>query len=357
MHLVVLTQVLDRQDAVLGFFHTWCHLFARHVTRLTVVAQQVGQVDLPDNATVVSLGRERGAGRLGMWWRLTRTLHRLKGKDAPDAILAHMVPRFALSAAPQARARGIPLYLWYTHKGVDRSLRMAVTLVKKGFTASAESFRLETEETEVVVTGHGVDARHFHFGDDPRPVDVVAVGRLSPTKGQDELVEALARLDPVPVTEIAGDVLLEQDVPWREALRRRADEVGAGRITLLGAVPNPAVADVLRRARVLVSTSRTGSVDKAVLEAMATGTLPLTCNESFGPIFGPDLASRLMYAPGDLDQLVTRLDALLALPADEAELLGRRLRTKVLVDHDVLDLIPRLVSGMRPAGRVAAARA
>ena len=45
----------------------------------------------------------------------------------------------------------------------------------------------------------------------------------------------------------------------------------------------------MRRARVLVNTSRTGSVDKVVLEAMASGTIPLTCNESFLSVFDEDL--------------------------------------------------------------------
>ena len=86
---------------------------------------------------------------------------------------------------------------------------------------------------------------------------------------------------------------------------------------------------------------------KVVLEAMCTGTLPLTCNEAFGDVFGPELAPRLMYAPGDTAALAERLAALLALPADEAEDLGRLLRTKVLIHHDIADLIPRLVSAMR----------
>lgn len=348
MHLVILTQVLDRKDAVLGFFHTWCAAFAKEVDRLTVIAQEVGETDLPANVDVISLGRERGAGRLAMGWRLWRALGRL---ESPSALLAHMVPRFVLGAGPVARRRKLPMYLWYTHAGVDRSLRLATPKVRKVFTASEESFRLDLDaikgDTEKVVTGHGIDARHFWFGDDARTVDVLAVGRLAPRKGQDELLDALARLPSCPRTEIAGDILLETDRSWRDALMGRAREEFGDAVTFLGAVPYPEIPAVMRRARVLVSTSRTGSVDKVVLEAMATGVLPLTCNESFADIFGPELSPQLMYEPGNIDQLAERLAKLLALPAAEAEHLGRRLRTKVLVQHDLADLIPRLVSGMR----------
>ncbi len=346
MHLVVLTQVLDRRDAVLGFFHGWCAEFARHTEQLTVIAQRVGDVDLPANVVPVSLGRERGAGKLSMLAALHRALRRLRGPSRPDAVLAHMVPKFVLYALPQTRVRKIPMFLWYTHKGVDRSLRMAAPWVEKVFTASGESFRLETDKTEVVVTGHGVDARHFYFARAPRTVDVVAVGRIAPTKGQEELLAALERLPSCPRTAIAGDILLDRDASYRDELVASARTRFGDRVEFLGAVPWLDVAARMRASRVLVNTSRTGSVDKVVLEAMCCGTLPLTCNEAFAGVFGADLAARLMYTPGDVEDLSSKLAALLALDAHDAEHLGRRLRTKVLVDHDVADLAPRLLSAM-----------
>lgn len=349
-HLVILAQVLDRDDAVLGFFHTWCDVFARHVARLTVLAQRVGTVDLPDHVHVVSLGRERGAGKLAMAHRLGRGLLRLRGRDRPTAVLAHMVPKLVLYAAPACTPRGVPLYLWYTHKGVDRALRLAMPLVRKVFTASEESFRLDGARHKRVVTGHGIDCEHFAPPEGPRAVDVLAVGRLSPSKGQDELLDALERCPSRPRAEIAGDVLLARDVPFREALVARVARTLPDRVTLLGAVPYPRVADTMRRARVLVNTSRTGSVDKVVLEAMACGTLPLTCNEAFDPIFedagGPALRSRLTFERGDVDALAAGIEALLALPEPEAAALGARLRDVVLARHDVRALVPRLVEEM-----------
>ncbi len=352
MHLVILTQVLDHGDAVLGFFHTWCERFALHVSRLTVIAQEVGATDLPDNVDVVSLGREHGAGRLAMWWRMNRALRGMGGDTRPDAILAHMVPRFVLSVAPLARRRGVPLYLWYTHAGVDRSLRMATPLVHKVFTASAESFRLPTPPGQCVVTGHGIDLSRFSPGGGPRHVDVLAVGRIAPSKGQDELLDALGKLDVCPITEIAGDVLLDYDIAFRDGLHARAAVAFGDRVRWLGAVPHPRVGEVMGRARVLVSTSHTGSVDKVVLEAMCAGCLPLTCNESFAPIFGEELAARLMFPPGDVDALAMRLRALLELPGDAAGALAGRLRALVVEHHDLDRLIPRLVAemdGVRPA--------
>ena len=341
MHLAILTQILDRQDAVLGFFHTWCEVFAQHVDQLTVYAQSVGDVDLPPNVRVRSLGRESGSGKLGMALRLMRGM----GLARPSAVWVHMVPKFALYAAPLALPSFVPMYLWYTHKGVDTSLRMATPLVRKVFTASEESFRLQCPPEKVVVTGHGIDCVHFDLPAGGREVDVLAVGRLSPTKAQDVLLDALALLPSVPRTEIAGDILLEKDAPYRDALFASARELGDG-VRFLGAVPYVRVADAMRRAKVLVNTSHTGSVDKVVLEAMACGTVPLTCNESFERIFGHELAARLMFDKGDPAGLARRLDEVLSLDAGELAGLGARLRDIVVREHDVRVLVPRMVAVM-----------
>lgn len=350
MHLVVITQVLDRRDAVLGFFHTWCVEFARHVDELTVFAQDVGDVDLPDNARAVSLGRDEGRGKPTMLARLTRGL---AGVRKPAAIWAHMVPRFVLYAAPVAAARRIPLTLWYTHAGVDRSLRMAAPLVRRVFTASEESFRLESAAAKVIVTGHGIDGDHFALGGDERPVDVLTVGRVAPSKGQRELLDALERLaashggapDAMPRTEIAGDILLARDRAYADEVSARAAAWG-DRVSLLGAVPYVEVADVMRRAKIMVNVSGTGSVDKVVLEAMACGTIPLSCNESFAPILGDFHGGRLMFEHGDTAGLATRLDELLTIGAAARADLGRELRDHVLEHHDVRRLIPRMVDVM-----------
>lgn len=347
MRLVILTQVLDRDDAVLGFFHGWCARFAQEprVDELVVVAQQVGRVGLPPRARVVSLGRESGAGRTAMAGRLLATLLGLPRRTGRTAVLGHMVPRFVLNAAPACWVRRFPLYLWYTHKAVDRSLRLAAPLVRKVFTASPESFRLPSSAGKRVVTGHGIDCAHFAPGTGERPVDLLVVGRIAPSKGQLELLDALSGLDPVPRTEIVGDILLDGDRAYRDEVLRRAAGMG-GRVTCRGALPWPAVADAMRAAKVLVNVSRTGSVDKVVLEAMAAGALPLTGNESFASVLPAALQPALMFRLGDARDLATRLTALLALPGERRGALAASLRQIVLDGHDLERLVPRLVAEM-----------
>ena len=62
-NLLIITQVVDREDSNLGFFCEWLEEFARQTDNLYVIANRVGEYDLPKNVTVVSLGKESGLGR------------------------------------------------------------------------------------------------------------------------------------------------------------------------------------------------------------------------------------------------------------------------------------------------------
>jgi glycosyltransferase involved in cell wall biosynthesis len=354
VRLLFLTQVLDRGDAVLGFVHRWVAGLARGCERLRVIALEVGDTNgLPANVDAREVGRR---GRVARWLRYQGYLREALGRDGFDTVLAHMVPRYTLLAAPQARAFGARQYLWYTHGGVDERLQRAEREVRAIFTASPESLRLDTPKR--VVTGHGIDLAHFDdCGERPhQPPRLVAVGRLTAAKDPLCLVAALAllrqrgrdvHLDLVGAEQAAGDVAYGREV--RAAIARAALE---GRVRLHGGVPYLEVPALYRAATLLVSASRTGSVDKVVLEAMACRRPVVTCNEAFPRLFadlGSD-AARLGFPPGDAGALAARVEALLDLSEAERSALGTRLRALVQRDHEVDALMARLCQRME-AGR------
>jgi len=64
MKLLIVTQKVDKNDDILGFFHGWIAEFAKHCEKITVIALGVGEYDLPRNVEVLSLGKEGGKSRL-----------------------------------------------------------------------------------------------------------------------------------------------------------------------------------------------------------------------------------------------------------------------------------------------------
>lgn len=92
--------------------------------------------------------------------------------------------------------------------------------------------------------------------------DIVTVARLVPWKGIDHLIDVCATG--------GWSLLVVGDGPQREALETRAAKIGA-RVTFVGQVPRPQVAEQIRRARVFVLNSTYEGLPHIVLEAKLAG--------------------------------------------------------------------------------------
>jgi len=347
--LLFLTQTLDADDAVLGFTSRWVEGLSRHTEEVRAIALEVGRTDgLAENVSWREVGREGAVGR----WLRYRGLLKEAFADGFDTVLAHIVPRYASLAAGPARKAGARLYLWYTHGAVDARLQKAVSQVEKVFTATPESLRLETPKK--VVTGHGVDLAHFDpKGEAPEePPRVLAVGRISPAKDPLTLLAAVSILRSRGRElhlDLVGAGLLETD----DSLRRQVTEqVEIGGLTdcvrMPGAVGYPEVNAWYRRATVVVNSSGTGSLDKVLLEAMASERPVLTCNPAGAGVLrelGPE-GDALVFEKGSAEDLAEKLEQLLDLSAEERRALGERSRAIAARDHEVDSLMGRLVALM-----------
>ena len=350
MRLLFVTQVLDRGDAVLGFVHRWVAGLARCTERVRVLALEVGDTSgLPANVDWRVIGRR---GHIARWFRYRGFLHEALHRDGFDALLTHMVPRYSLVAAGPARRARVPHFLWYTHAGVDARLVKAERVVDGIFTASDESLRIPTAKR--IVTGHGIDVAHFAAGaaEPLVPPRLLCVGRLTPAKDPLTVLEALHQL----VQEgrdvhldWAGGALARGDDAYADEVRRRVEQLGIGsRVTWHGAVPYAEIPALYHRASVCVSASRTGSVDKVVLEALAAGRPVVTSNEAFPRVFqglGP-LAARLIAPPLDPAALAAAIGAWLDAPAAERAAVGAECAAWIAREHAVDPLMARLVARM-----------
>jgi glycosyltransferase involved in cell wall biosynthesis len=351
VRVLMLTRRVDKNDWLAGFAHGWAAALGGRVERLYIICLEKGTVDLPANVTVESMGKERGYGRLReilTFWRATAAVIR----DV-DVIFGHMIPRYTLVAAPWALAFGVPMVQWYTHRQVTLELRIAHALAQHVVTASPESFQLPSDK--LTVLGHGIDTAAFSPAlKPPETRIVVAVGRLSPIKHYETLIEASALLLTRPGfqdvrIEIAGGVTPQDGEPYARHLKALAHEQGLeGRVTFLGPVPHRDIPALYRRAFVAANLCPTGGVDKAVLEAMACGVPTVVRNRAFSPILGPDVDVLLCTGLG-AGAVADRLAALLSLSSGERAALGQQLRARVLAGYDLGSLMDRLVAVLERA--------
>ncbi len=147
--------------------------------------------------------------------------------------------------------------------------------------AVAEYFRQRFPRLPVHVIPNGIDAPADELlaaagGDSSR---VVALGRLSPEKGFDALIDAFAAIAPRHPwwrLEIAGEG------PERTRLEQRIDQHGLrGQVSLVGWVDQPA--RFLAQASIFFLASRYEGFPVSLLEAMATGLAVISTDCETGP--------------------------------------------------------------------------
>ena len=150
------------------------------------------------------------------------------------------------------------------------------------------------------------DSDRFVPADVPRdPRTLVTVSRLVPQKGQGTLLEAAARLRPVPKVRLIGRG------EYEEEYRRRAAELGVPCTVEVG-VDDAGVVDAVRRASVVVCPSRFEGFGMTGLEALACGT-PVVATDI--PPHREFLQDHVRYVPpDDPAALATALEELLRAP-------------------------------------------
>jgi glycosyltransferase involved in cell wall biosynthesis len=313
MRLLIITQTVDQHDTVLGFFHRWLVEFAKLCDEVTVIALGVGEYDLPPNVTVVSLGKEKGQSRLKYVLNLNYYL-RQHGKEV-DAVLIHMNPIYLVLFGWWFKWKKIVVGLWYTHRQVDLKLRLAVPFCDHVFTAAPESFNLETEKLHVV--GHGIETGKFvcAFRADPqKEVIITHIGRLTPIKNCDTLIDAAAILktrlrQPFKVRFI-GAPAVASDVLYAEQLHHQVDRLLLSNIVeFVGNIKNTELPQHICGSTITVNLTPTGGIDKSVLESMSSGRPVLVSNTAFAPVFGqyaPDLVFEYRNA-ADLSAKIEKL--------------------------------------------------
>ena len=270
MKLLIITQVIDKDHPVLGFFHRWVEEFAVHCEHVHVICLQKGIFDLPVNVTVHSLGKEDGVSRVEYLYRFYKNIWKLRHEY--DSVFVHMNQIYVLLGAPLWRLLGKRIRLWYMHGSISFSLRIAELFVDKIYTGSPESFRLKS--SKVTVTGHGIDTQRFAPQDQPKTVDIITVGRITASKNLLTLIDALSALRQsyLATLTIVGVGMTEEERQYEATLKKKIADLNlTAAVTFSGKVAQADLPSVLNQAKVFVTTAQNGSLDKAVLEAMACG--------------------------------------------------------------------------------------
>lgn len=341
-HLVFVTQVVDPEHPVLGFVIRWIEALAARADRLTVIGNEVapaGREALAGTADVLSLGKERGAGRIQRTIEYQRVLARLARTERPAGLLAHMCPEYLVLAAPIARASRIRTVLWFAHPSVTPQLRAADALADAIVTSLPGAYPIASPKVHVIGQATNTAALTFEPPSDPgRSLDIAAVGRTSPTKGFDVVIRAvgLARERGLAArAAILGPSTTEAERRHRVELELLIASLGLqDAIEMEAGVPHRKVPDALRSADLLANAMVTGSGDKVVFEAGALGRPVVVSNTAFSKLL-EDLPLPMLFREGDPSSLADRFVAYAALSGNERRAIAQTLRERIEREHSL----------------------
>jgi glycosyltransferase involved in cell wall biosynthesis len=269
--------------------------------------------------------------RLGRGARFERALAREVARGRVP-VVAHMVPLYAILAAPLTRPLGARLALWYTHWNPTRELRLAARLCTDLLSVDRASFPLSSSRLHAI--GHGIDTTRFTVpraeGDRLR---LAALGRMSPMKRYPTLLRAVRRAREEGVDlelEIRGPALTDEERRERQEVEGLVATLGLeGNVVVGDPVPWADVPSVLARTDVLVNLAE--AADKIVYEAAAAGALVLAS----APAFAGFLPAELRFPREDADALAARIVELATRTAEARAAEGEELRARVARMHSV----------------------
>jgi glycosyltransferase involved in cell wall biosynthesis len=287
--LVFCTQKLDANDPVLAATVPMVRALAARVDELVVLCDTAATA-VADNVRVHEFGAPTQVLR-GV--RFTAALAR---ELRCDGVVAHMVPLYAVLAAPLVRPLRIPLVLWYTHWKAHAVVRAAERVCTAVTSVDERSFPLRSRKVRAI--GHGIDVGEFSCTPAPeRPLRALVLGRYSPAKGLETVLQA-ARAAGVEIELYGSDATFED---YRRTLQRAFPEA-----KLEAPVPRTQVPELFARSHVLVNNMRAGAPDKVVYEAAAS-CLPVLASN---PVFDDLLPEELRFDRDDPDGLADKLRAL-----------------------------------------------
>ncbi len=350
--ILITTQTVDRDHPILGFMHDWIAALAQEINTIHVITARKGRVSLPDNVTVHHLTRaNQPVSTIPNHLFHHKWFLRLIASRKIDAVFVHMIPKWAVYTAPYCKLARIPLVLWYAHGHVPRMLLTAEKFVDRIVTSTPEGCRLDSPKLHVV--GQGIDTTHFRPGTEGRNgrFRILTIGRLSPVKKLEETIETIKRLvqhhgyNNVELHLIGGPARAE-DEQYMAKLTQLIDAYELQQhISFIGTRTYDTIVHEYQQGDALLNLSRTNSLDKVALEAMACGIPVVTSNPAFQSLMEA-VEPRLFLPIGTPEAAADQLYSLANASKLERQKLGMALRERVSSDHALTQLARRITAVM-----------
>ncbi len=332
MKLLIVTQAVDENDPILGFFVRWIAEFSKHVEHIEVICLREGKYLLPRNVRVHVLGKPRLAHYVWLVYSLRKSY---------THVFAHMSPEFFIAGAPVWLMWGKKTALWYNHAQRSLRLRLAAHLVDVVFHTSPYAASARFAHAKKMPAG--IDTELFKPQSVPKDLmGLYFQGRVSYPKRVSEICKAVKvlREKKIPVTlTVVGPA----DPRYKALLIVGfSDLIDSKAIIFLGSAENFNTPVLYSAARVSINLTAAGNYDKTVLESMACETPVIVSSPAFADI----IPQEWIVPEHDTTVLAEKITRMLALPEGKYHELVTSLRAAVVEKHSLPMLAQELFSAL-----------
>jgi glycosyltransferase involved in cell wall biosynthesis len=269
---MIITQTVDSADPILGFFHGWIVKLATHYEQITVICLRKGKFSLPPNVEVFSLGKEDCKGRFYYIFNFYKYI--IKMRKNYESVLVHMNQEYILLGGLFWMSLNKKIYMWRNHYAGNFLTDIAAGFCAKVFCTSRFSYTAKYQKT--ILMPVGIDRSKFNvdYSVERIPNSILSLGRISPSKNIHILIDALIRLHTKNIfftASIYGNYLPKDRLYFNNLKQKIIDAGLNDRVLFYEGVPNDVTPAIYSSHTFFINLSKSGMLDKTILEAMCCG--------------------------------------------------------------------------------------
>ena len=341
MNLVLFNFESDKNSQALAFALDWINEIAKNVDKLYVISLRCGEYKVDDNVKVYCINQNK-KNKIQTIFSIWNVLRQIHNKDKKiGGYFVHMAHYFVPFIYPFAKYYNQKIVLWYAHKSVSFTLRIANLFIDRAVASTSVGYQIKTKKLKII--GQGIDNNRFLLKNDFRDKikNIVTVGRVSKIKNVDMVVEAFLSLKRDDLyLHIVGDALVGDDIEYLNIIKQSIPKKHEKNIIFIGSVSFEKLPAIYKDMDLAINISDTGSLDKTIIEPMAMGIPVITSNDSAKEIFN-HLDEKGIYL---LDKKEGLKDKLKKMISEKCDFSRVGLRDEIIRNHSLDNLVKKIVS-------------
>ena len=299
MNLLIFNLSIDNNHPVLGFKVDWVEKLSKKFKKVFIITTKLKNHDLPENVMIFPLYvKKKNNSKFFLLFRFYKYLTKILffQSNKIDLLFYHMTPKYLLMSFFLLFPLKLKKILWHTHGNVSLIHKIAFYLANKILTAGFNNNYVK-KNNKIFKTGHGINLERFlkkKKFKKKNKIKILYLGRFSRIKKIDKVIHVMNNCFELKNYEfkldLVGTTLNQNDYDYLRYIKKNLiTKVSKKYINFKKPINFRTINNLMSQYDILINFSATKSVDKVVLEAMASGLLVFTNSPIYKNVFDKQL--------------------------------------------------------------------